>query len=59
MGIIVDIFFQMKDQAPLLGGDKGRLVKYNDNFWKSSESLGKNSAELSSEGSNFMIDQSQ
>ena len=48
----------MKDQAPLLGGD-GRLIKYNDNFLKSSESLGKNSAELSSEGSNFMIDQSQ
>ena len=48
MGIMVDIFFQMKDQAPLLGGD-GRLIKYNDNFLKSSESLSKNSAELSSE----------
>ena len=48
----------MKAQAPLLVRD-GRLVKYDDNFLKSSESLGKNSAELSSEGSNFMIDQSQ
>ena len=49
MGIMVDIFFQMKDQAPLLEGDYGRLDKYNDNFLKSSESLSKNSAELSSE----------
>ena len=47
-------FFQMKDQAPLLGGDYGRLVKYNDNFLKSSESLSKNSAEISLESGQIL-----